>query len=77
MSDLQAKLLVAFDAEYRSILESIRATLARLEAGESADGAALTEAFRMAHTLKGSARVVGLGEVVLIAHRLESNRVTS
>ena len=72
MNDLQAKLIVAFDAEYRSILEVIRATLARVEAGETAGGASLNEAFRMAHTLKGSAHVVGLASVVTVAHRLES-----
>ena len=73
MTDLQAKLLVAFDSEYRSIIETIRATVIKVESsGEKLEGAALNEAFRMAHTLKGSAHVVGLTKVVTLGHRLES-----
>ena len=34
--------------------------------------AGLNEAFRLAHTLKGSAHIVGLPTVVTLAHRLES-----
>ena len=73
MSSLQQKLFAAFEGEYRSILESIRSTIVKVEAsGEELGGTPLTDAFRMAHTLKGSAHVVGLADVVTVAHCLES-----
>ena len=73
MTDLQKRLLAAFDSEYQSILESIRAFLALFESsGVLPTGAPLDEAFRMAHTLKGSAHVTGFPTIVTLAHRLES-----
>ena len=73
MTDLQKRLFAAFVSEYQSILESIRAFVSRVEAGtEKIEGEPLNEAFRMAHTLKGSAHVVGFSTIVLMAHRLES-----
>ena len=73
MTDLQKRLFAAFTSEYQSILESLRAFVLRIEAGsEKVEGEPLNEAFRMAHTLKGSAHVVGFSTIVLLAHRLES-----
>ncbi len=73
MTDLQKKLFSAFDSEYRTILETIRAFVGVVESTrEAPTTAALSEAFRMAHTLKGSAQIVGFSTIVTVAHRLES-----
>lgn len=73
--NLQEKLLAAFDVEHRTILERIRANLASLETKEGGDAgaqASLEEAFRMAHSLKGAARVVDYETVMNLAHRMET-----
>lgn len=73
MNDLQKKLFTAYDSEYQSILESIRKLLAEVEStGQPLSAPSLNEAFRMAHTLKGSSHVVGFPTIVVLAHRLES-----
>ena len=72
---LQEKLLAAFDVEHRTILERIRANISSLESeegGEDGKRASLEEAFRMAHSLKGAARVVDFAAVMNLAHRLET-----
>jgi two-component system chemotaxis sensor kinase CheA len=76
-AELQKKLLEAFDSEHRTVLTTIRAYLMKLEAslaGTPDEGPPgnLDEAFRMAHSLKGAARVVDLLGVVALAHRLET-----
>ncbi|RYZ71613.1 MAG: hypothetical protein EOP09_04415, partial [Proteobacteria bacterium] len=73
MTALQERLLIAFDSEYQTVLESIRSNLTRVESsGEPLTGPALDEVFRMAHTLKGSARVVEFHNIVALAHRMET-----
>ncbi len=67
MSSIDPKLLAIFEAEQREHVERIRAL-----AGPGLQGAALEEALRRAHTLKGAARAVGLRGIELLAHRLEA-----
>jgi two-component system chemotaxis sensor kinase CheA len=73
LKDLRQKLLPTFQVEHKEHLEHIRSILAELEQqdGEAAS-AAVDEAFRRAHSLKGAARVVDLRPVETLAHRLES-----
>lgn len=71
--DIRPKLLKVFQAEHKEHLDRIRAILAEAETSETAlPGAALEEAFRRAHSLKGAARAVDLREVEKLAHRLET-----
>ena len=73
MTALRKKLLDVFEIEYREHLEAIRQMLARAGAADGeGPGFDLREATRRAHSLKGAARAVGLGEVETSAHRLES-----
>lgn len=68
-SDLQKRVLAAFRQEYRDQISAIRALL---EAWPLTEGAVFDEAFRMAHSMKGGARVCDLREVERLAHDLES-----
>ncbi|TDU71341.1 two-component system chemotaxis sensor kinase CheA [Prosthecobacter fusiformis] len=67
-SDLHQRVLAAFQTEFKEQMQAIRAMLA---AWPYYSGMLLDEAFRMAHSMKGSARVCDLNEVEDIAHQLE------
>ncbi len=69
MADLREQLLAAFEAEQGEHVAAIRATLARLRAGEAPD---LRDAFRRAHSLKGAARAVDAPLIEDAAHQLEA-----
>ncbi len=68
-SDLQQRVLAAFQVEFKEQMQAIRSMLS---VWPSVAGAPIEEAFRMAHSMKGSARVCDMGEVESIAHQLES-----
>ena len=68
-SDLHQRVLAAFQTEFKEQMQVIRAMLA---AWPAVSAALLDDAFRMAHSMKGSARVCDLQEVETIAHHLES-----
>ncbi len=71
--DIRAKLLAAFQAEYKDHLEYIRSTLNKMESGEQAFGQkTMDEIFRRAHSLKGAARAADMKPVETLAHRLET-----
>jgi len=59
-----------FDAECTEHLQVLEEQLLLLEK-EPANQVALDEAFRRAHSLKGAARMVGAGNVEIVAHRFE------
>lgn len=73
MKHLNPRLLAIFETEQREHLRQIRTLLdpagGRLAASA---GPALDETLRSAHTWKGAARAVGLGDIELLAHRLET-----
>jgi two-component system, chemotaxis family, sensor kinase CheA len=71
--DIRQKLLATFQIEHRDHIEQIRAFLTTItsNAGQPA-GAALEDAFRRAHSLKGAARAVDLNAIEGLAHRLET-----
>jgi len=64
------ELLDTFRTEVEDRLTSLADGLRRLEAGD-AGRASVAGLFRDAHTVKGSARMLGLNDVVDIAHRAE------
>ncbi len=71
--DLQAQVLAAFQTEHREQLEGIRTVLRAAEAEPLPAGdARWTHACRMAHTLKGGARICGLKAPETLSHRMES-----
>lgn len=70
--DLNRKVLAAFEVEHREQLEGIRAVIDLARAGKPPGRAKIDEAFRLAHSMKGGARVCGLVEVETLGHRLES-----
>jgi two-component system chemotaxis sensor kinase CheA len=71
--DIRAKLLAAFQVEYKEHLEFIRQAMGKVESGEVAAAALpLDEVFRRAHSLKGAARACDLKPVETIAHRMET-----
>jgi two-component system chemotaxis sensor kinase CheA len=70
--ELNSKLLAAFQIEHREHLEGIRAYLAGVEHGDNVGGAGLDEAYRLAHSLKGAARLADLHAAETLAHRLET-----
>ena len=73
MTDINAKVLAAFQVEHKEQLEGIRSALAvREQDGGPAGAAALDEAFRLAHSLKGGARVCDLRPVEALGHHLEA-----
>lgn len=63
-------LVKGFISEARDLLESVVRHILELET-DSANTALLNEIFRAAHTLKGSAGVVGLAAIQDVAHALE------
>jgi len=74
MTDFRAELLAAFAAEHREHLAALRDALAREEedGAVALEPAALREAFRRVHSLKGAARAVDLPGPEAVAHRLEA-----
>lgn len=73
MIAVSEKVLAAFRLEHREQLEGIRSYLAA--AGGKSDTAAradVDEAFRLAHSLKGGARVCDLREIETLGHHMES-----
>ena len=59
-SDLNRKLMAAFQVELQEHLEGIRTILASLGKGDLLSPADVDEAFRRAHTLKGASRTAGM-----------------
>jgi two-component system chemotaxis sensor kinase CheA len=75
--DINQIVLDAFRVEHREQLEQIRALLDSLAHGEDAGhdvghDARLTEAFRLAHSFKGGARVCDLRDAERLGHGLET-----
>lgn len=68
-SDLHQRVLAAFQTEFKEQMQVIRAMIA---AWPAVSELMLDDAFRMAHSMKGSARVCDLEEVEAIAHEMES-----
>ena len=68
-AEIQRRVRAAFQAEYPEQIAVIRALLLKWP---DPDDHARAEAFRMAHSMKGGARVCDLGAVEEQAHRLES-----
>jgi chemotaxis protein histidine kinase CheA len=65
------ELLATFTEEARERLDSLAAGLLKLESGPPSRSA-ISALFRDAHTLKGSARMLGLAGLVELAHEAES-----
>lgn len=59
-----------FCEEAKDHIQTLNNGLLRLEK-DSSDKEIIAEIFRAAHTLKGSARMVGLDDIGLLAHRME------
>jgi two-component system chemotaxis sensor kinase CheA len=76
--DLQKQLMTLFVAEAQEHLQTINQNLLALEKKPTAEAYShlLTETLREAHSLKGAARAVSLGEIETLAHQLESLFVT-
>jgi two-component system chemotaxis sensor kinase CheA len=73
-AELQRQILAAFAAETEERLQAITNHLLALEKQPPADEGIrlLKDIFREAHTLKGGARVLSLGGIEQVTHRLES-----
>ena len=71
--DINAMVLAAFQAEHKEQLEGIRLVLTELETCKTLHRAErIDEAFRLAHSLKGGARVCDLRPAEMLAHSLEN-----
>lgn len=64
------EILNIFREESEEQLQKLNKNLLKLEANQK-DSAAISELFREAHSLKGAARMIGLNDIQLIAHKLE------
>ena len=64
------ELRLLFQAECEEHLQSLEEGLLRLEASPD-DSATLQAAFRAAHSLKGAARMLGIGDLESVAHESE------
>lgn len=69
--DLRAELLATFKVEAEEHLATLDSGLLELERPGSEREALVHELFRAAHSLKGAARMVDLGEVERLAHAME------
>lgn len=63
--------LQTFFAEAEDLLNSMEAALLRLDEGDQ-DPETINEIFRAAHTIKGSAGLFGLNDIVSFTHRVEN-----
>ena len=72
-----ASMIDLFRAEADSTLAILTANLLALETGESASGENFEELMRAAHSLKGAARIVGIGPAVRVAHAMEDTFVAA
>jgi len=70
--EIDEEMLEIFGEEAEELICNIRVNLARLEKNTD-DREALLEVRRNAHTLKGSAGIVGLKELSKVAHRVEDS----
>lgn len=71
--NITEQVLSAFQVEYREHLEGIRKLLTRPDGGSNGwDRERIDQAFRLAHSLKGGARVCDLHPVEELGHRLEA-----
>lgn len=71
--NVEELVLDAFRVEHREQLEQIRTILASLHPGDSvADDPRVRDAFRLAHSFKGGARVCDLREAERLGHSLEN-----
>lgn len=64
------EILNIFREESEEQIQKINKNLLKLEANPK-DQTAISELFREAHSLKGAARMIGLNDIQLIAHKLE------
>jgi two-component system, chemotaxis family, sensor kinase CheA len=64
------KFLAAFGMEAQGLITQLNSGLVKLE-DESADAELLDGICRAAHTLKGSSRMMGFGQICEVAHRME------
>jgi len=64
------EILNIFREESEEQIQKLNKNLLRLEANPK-DSTAISELFREAHSLKGAARMIGLNDIQLIAHKLE------
>lgn len=70
--EIDEEMLEIFGEEAEELIQNIRVNLERLEKDIN-DREALLEVRRSAHTLKGSAGIVGLKELSKVAHRVEDS----
>lgn len=63
--------LQIFFAEAEELLSSMEAALLRMDEGET-DPETINEVFRAAHTIKGSAGLFGLSDIVSFTHKVEN-----
>ncbi|MBN1285271.1 MAG: response regulator [Anaerolineae bacterium] len=72
--DLMRELLETFNVEAKEHLQNLNQALLQLERqpDEERRRELLREAFRAAHSLKGAARSVGLGEIEKLSHAIEN-----
>jgi chemosensory pili system protein ChpA (sensor histidine kinase/response regulator) len=68
--EIDDEMLAIFSEEAEELIQNIRVNLQRLEK-DANDREALQEVRRKAHTLKGSAGIVGLKVLSTVAHRVE------
>ncbi|OGH97634.1 MAG: hypothetical protein A2104_09765 [Candidatus Melainabacteria bacterium GWF2_32_7] len=64
------EILNIFREESEEQIQKLNKNLLKLEANPK-DSTAISELFREAHSLKGAARMIGLNDIQLIAHKLE------
>lgn len=71
--DIQRRLMATFQAELEEHLDTLNKGLLALEEGVPTEEqeSLVADLFRAAHSVKGSAGVVGLSRIQTIAHRLE------
>ncbi len=71
MKDLMDEALQAFITESRDLLQSMEAALLHIEQDPD-DAETINAIFRAAHTIKGSAGIFGLNEIVVFTHVAEN-----
>lgn len=64
------EILNIFREESEEQIQKLNQNLLKLEANPG-DGAAISELFREAHSIKGAARMIGLTDIQTLAHKLE------